>query len=144
MYIGILSLLGFFPRRFKCSSGRTRRAGTHNSVSVPSPNALPNTNRPLGSFSALKGEWETDGAHISKQAQILDTVLASFFLMSQLAGIRILAKQKDNYASAWCEMCWWKKADPLLITWTGANVMFLLHFHEFVGIFQIRRFHSHP
>lgn len=28
-----------------------------------------------------------------------------------------------------------KKADPLLITRTGANVMFLLHFHDYVSIF---------
>lgn len=28
-----------------------------------------------------------------------------------------------------------KEADPLLITWTGANVMFLLHFHDYVCIF---------
>lgn len=62
----------------------------------------------------------------------MDTILASIFLMSQLAGIRILAKQKDNYALAWCEMCWWKKQ---IHSWTGTNVMFLLRFHEYVSIF---------
>lgn len=45
---------------------------------VPAPKPLPNVNtlRQLGSLSALKGEWDTEGTHISKQARILDTVLA--------------------------------------------------------------------
>ena len=82
----------------------------------------------------MKSEWETEGTRISKQARILDTVLASVSLMSQLAGIPILAKQKDNYASA----------DPILITWKGANVLLLLHIHEYVRIFEITQLRSHP
>ena len=53
--------------------------------------------------TAFKGE---ERQKAPKQAAILDTVLAGVSLMSQLADIHILAKQKDNYASAWCEMCW--------------------------------------
>ncbi len=68
-----------------------------------------NNLRQLGGLHVLKSERVTEGAHISKHARSLDTVLASVSLMSQLAGIHILAKQKDNYASAWCEMCWWRK-----------------------------------
>lgn len=50
----------------------------------------------LGSLSLLKGERETESTHISKQAQILDTVLASVFLTSQFADIHILAKTEGQ------------------------------------------------
>lgn len=100
----------------------------------PTHNPLPNMNtfRQLGGFPALKTEWETEGTHISKQARILDTILASVSLMSQLVGIHILANQKDNYASAWCKNVLAEELYLLLISWTN---MFLLRFLEYVNIF---------
>lgn len=108
MYNSMLSLL-FLGQYFNCSTGGGDTEFLNGCVSALSQMPNINTLRQLGSFSALKSEWETEGTHISKQAWILDTILASLSLMSQLAGIHILAKQKDNYASAWWKMCWWKK-----------------------------------
>lgn len=65
----------------------------------------PPTLNTLGGFSVLKLEWKAEGAHISKMGSDFGHYLGVHFRMSQLVGIHVLAKQKDNYASAWCEMC---------------------------------------
>lgn len=101
---------------------------------APSQYPLPNMNtlRQLGSVSALKTEWETEGTHISEQAHVLDIILASVPYLSQLVGIHILAKQKDNYASALCKNVSVDELYLLLISWTD---MFLWCFLEYVSVF---------
>lgn len=92
---------------FNCSTGRTNLVGGHKCWMAEAPQ--PPTVNALGWLLCLKA-WmggrrrthQQTGSHFGHH-------LGVHFRMSQLAGIHVLAKQKDNYASAWCEMCWWGK-----------------------------------